>query len=56
MSDKSDYLFFDIMADLSFGKSFEIKEDGENGIKIIPKLIHSYMAIMNSASSPSIFA
>lgn len=36
-------LVFDILGDLCFGKSFGIKEPGENSLKIIPETIISYM-------------
>lgn len=43
MADQSNYLFFDIMADLSFGKSWDIKEPGENGLRSVPGLIHGFV-------------
>lgn len=44
MADQSNYLFFDIMADLSFGKSWDIKEESrENGLRSVPGLIHSFV-------------
>ncbi|CAJ2509358.1 Uu.00g143840.m01.CDS01 [Anthostomella pinea] len=42
-SEKIDALIFDIMADLSFGKSFEIKEPGDNPLKLTPHNIAEYM-------------
>lgn len=42
VSNQCDYLLFDIMGDLSFGKSFDIKEQGENGLRRIPKAIHEH--------------
>ncbi|KAK8064343.1 hypothetical protein PG994_006981 [Apiospora phragmitis] len=42
-SDKIDALIFDIMGDLSFGRSFDIKEPGENQLKVIPHTIVEYM-------------
>jgi hypothetical protein len=35
----SDYLVFDIMGDLCFGRSFETKEPRENPIKSVPHAI-----------------
>ncbi|KAI0803516.1 cytochrome P450 [Xylaria sp. FL0064] len=37
-SEKVDALIFDIMADLSFGKSFDIKEPGDNPIYLVIKV------------------
>ncbi|KAI0165386.1 benzoate 4-monooxygenase cytochrome P450 [Hypoxylon sp. FL1284] len=42
-SNKIDALIFDIMTDLSFGKSFEIKEPGENLLKETSHNIGEYM-------------
>ncbi|KAI5924595.1 benzoate 4-monooxygenase cytochrome P450 [Camillea tinctor] len=42
-SERVDGLIFDIMADLSFGKSFEIKEPGDNPLKATPHNIGVYM-------------
>lgn len=38
-----DALSFDILGDLCFGNSFEIKEPGENPFKIIPHAIAKYV-------------
>ncbi|KAI5928773.1 benzoate 4-monooxygenase cytochrome P450 [Camillea tinctor] len=38
-----DTLVFDIMGDLSFGKSFDIKEPGINPLKVIPHNIAQYL-------------
>lgn len=46
MSDLSDYLVFDIMGDLSFGTSFNLKEVAENQFKHIPHTIADYMQFM----------
>ena len=43
LSDWSNYLVFDILGDLCFGRSFEIKEPGDNPFRDIPHAIHSYM-------------
>ncbi|RYP80318.1 hypothetical protein DL770_006265 [Monosporascus sp. CRB-9-2] len=42
-SEKVDNLAFDIMGDLCFGKSFDIKEPGENHLKTVPHNIIEYM-------------
>ncbi|KAK8070551.1 cytochrome P450 [Apiospora hydei] len=44
-SDSVDTLVFDIMGDLGFGRSFDIKEPGgaNNPLKVIPHTIASYM-------------
>ncbi|KAK0635838.1 cytochrome P450 [Bombardia bombarda] len=42
-SERVDTLAFDIMGDLSFGKSFDIKEPGENPLKEVPHCIAEYM-------------
>lgn len=46
MSDLADYLVFDIMGDLSFGKSCEIKEPGKNPFRHIPHTIGGLMQYM----------
>lgn len=43
LSVKVDTLVFDIMGDLSFGKSFDIKEPGDNPLRVIPHSIEEYM-------------
>lgn len=43
LSEKVDTLVFDIMGDLSFGKSFDIKEPGDNPLRVIPHNIAEYM-------------
>lgn len=43
LAQKVDTLVFDIMGDLSFGKSFDIKEPGENPLRVIPNNIAEYM-------------
>ncbi|KAI1302908.1 benzoate 4-monooxygenase cytochrome P450 [Xylaria venustula] len=42
-SERVDGLIFDIMADLSFGTSFDIKEPGDNPLRHIPHSISEYM-------------
>ncbi|KFY09577.1 hypothetical protein V492_05436 [Pseudogymnoascus sp. VKM F-4246] len=46
MSNLAEYLVFDIMGDLSFGTSFELKEPGENQFRHIPHTIADYMQFM----------
>lgn len=43
LSKRFDSLIFDIMGDLCFGKSFDIKEPGENPFSVIPHTIAEYM-------------
>ena len=43
MSDWTDYLVFDILCDLCFGRSLNIKEPEDNKFKGIPKAIHAYL-------------
>ncbi|KAI1469973.1 cytochrome P450 [Daldinia caldariorum] len=54
ISEKLDELAFDIMGDLSFGKSFNVKEPGDNNpFKNIPHNITDYSKLYNSvARSP----
>ncbi|KAI6087576.1 cytochrome P450 monooxygenase-like protein [Hypoxylon rubiginosum] len=42
-TEKVDALIFDIMGDLSFGRSFDIKEPGENPVKRTPHSIAAYL-------------
>ena len=43
LSDLSDYLIFDILGDLCFGRPFGTKEPGDNPFKGIPHATHSYL-------------
>ena len=43
MTDWTDYLVFDILCDLCFGRSLNIKEPGKNQFRGIPKLIDTYL-------------
>ncbi|KAI9788795.1 MAG: hypothetical protein M1816_006576 [Peltula sp. TS41687] len=45
LAEWSDSLVFDILGDLCFGRSFEIKEPGENPLKTIPHTIHKYLRL-----------
>lgn len=42
-SKRLDALTFDIMGDLAFGRSFDIKEPGDNPLKVVPENIAGYM-------------
>lgn len=46
MSELTDYLVFDIMGDLAFGKSFELKEPGENPFRHMPHTIAEFVTFM----------
>lgn len=52
-SEKIDHLVFDIMGDLSFGKSFGIKEPGDNPLRVIPHNIAEYMRFYYPVGEPS---
>ncbi|KAF2017213.1 cytochrome P450 [Aaosphaeria arxii CBS 175.79] len=39
MSDWNDWLVFDILGDICFGRSFDIKEPGPNPIRVMPRLV-----------------
>lgn len=47
----TDCLVFDILGDLCFGKSFDIKEPGENPFKVMPEAIISYMKFWHPVRS-----
>lgn len=58
MSEWSNYLVFDILGDLCFGKSLETKEPGENELKAIPGfmvagLIFFYRVSLALSPSPN---
>lgn len=44
------YLIFDILTDLAFGKSAEIKEPGDNAHREIPFFLGKFMAFMYPVS------
>jgi cytochrome P450 len=53
MGNLADQLVFDVLCELFFGKSFDIKEPGENQLKSVPKTMDNYMFFMyNVSSSP----
>lgn len=43
MSDWTNWLIFDILGDICFGRSFEIKEPGPNPIRAIPELVQNHV-------------
>ncbi|KAI0859874.1 benzoate 4-monooxygenase cytochrome P450 [Xylaria cubensis] len=43
MTEKIDELTFDVMGDLCFGRSFNIKEPGKNSLKEVPHFIADYL-------------
>jgi hypothetical protein len=43
LGEKLDHLVFDIMGDLSFGRSFNIKEPGANPLREVPHNIIQYL-------------
>jgi len=43
LGEKIDHLAFDIMGDISFGRSFNIKEPGDNPLKAVPHNIVQYL-------------
>lgn len=45
MSDWNDYLVFDILGDLCFGRSFEIKEPKPNPLRQIPRLVIQHVQL-----------
>lgn len=48
MTNRSDYLVFDILGELCYGKSFETKEPGENALRSVPHNIVQYMRFLYS--------
>lgn len=50
MTEWSDYLILDILTELSFGKSFETKEPGENPKKEFPHSVLRYLKLMYPVS------
>lgn len=51
-AEKVDTLVFDVMGDLSLGKSFDIKEPGDNPLRVIPHNIADYMRFYYPVSLP----
>lgn len=52
MSNLADYLVFDIMGDLCFGQSFDLKEVGENQFRHMPHTIADFMQFMYPVRGP----
>ena len=51
LADLANYLVFDIMCDLAFGKSFDTKEWGEeNQLKRMPRIFDNYTSFMYKVS------
>ena len=51
MADWTNYLVFDILGNLCFGRSFDLKESGGNGLRHIPHLLTEFMTITHPVSS-----
>lgn len=43
LGEQLDYLIFDIMGDISFGRSFNVKEPGQNPLREVPHNIIQYL-------------
>jgi len=56
MEKLADQLVFDVLCELLFGKSFDIKEPGENQLKSVPKTMDNYMLFMYRVSSSPFLA
>ena len=50
MADWANYLVFDILGELCYGRSFNLKEPGSNELKYIPKLISDYVKLQHPVS------
>lgn len=50
MADEVNYLVFDILGDLCFGKNFNMKEP-ESDLKHVPELMATYLQILQPVSS-----
>ena len=46
MTHWSDCLVFDILGELCYAKSFDIKEPGQNELKLLPKLIGEFLMLL----------
>lgn len=49
-SRRIDALTFDIIGDLAFGRSVNIKEPGKNPLKVVPEIIAGYMKVIYPVS------
>lgn len=52
MADEVNYLVFDILGDLCFGKEFRMKEPGSD-LKHVPELIASFLELLAPVSGTS---
>ncbi|KAL8981373.1 MAG: hypothetical protein Q9205_003823 [Flavoplaca limonia] len=52
MAEWSDYLVFDILGDLCYAKSFEMKEPGENPLRMMPKFMADYTELHFNMFAP----
>jgi hypothetical protein len=52
MSDWNNWLVFDILGDMCFGRSFEIKEPAPNPIRAVPHLIIRHVQLFYPVRSP----
>jgi len=50
MADEVNYLVFDILGDLCFGKNFDMKEPGSD-LKHVPELIAAYLQVLAPVST-----
>jgi hypothetical protein len=50
MADEVNYLVFDILGDLCFGKNFNMKEP-ESDLKHVPELMATYLQILQPVST-----
>jgi hypothetical protein len=53
MADEVNYLVFDILGDLCFGKNFNMKEPGSD-LKHVPELMATYLEILQPVSTINI--
>jgi hypothetical protein len=56
MSDWNDWLVFDILGDLCFGRSFDVKEPKPNPIRKIPHLVIQHVQLFYPVSPLAVFA
>lgn len=54
LGQKMDYLVFDIMGDICFGRSFNVKEPGENTLREVPHNIIKYLEFFYPVSTISV--
>jgi hypothetical protein len=52
MTDWNNWLVFDILGDMCFGKSFEIKEPEPNHIRVIPNLVSDHVQFFYPVKTP----